>query len=806
MEAFWQDLRHGLRFLLKNRGFTVVVIVTLALGIGANTAIFSVVNAALLRQLPYADPNRLVALWDLFPRYVGMEKLTVALPNVQDWKSSNHVFSEMGAFTAKTAVVKAAGEPEQLPVAFVSEGFFPTLGVQPWMGRTFTSEESRTADAPVALVTFNYWQRFMEGQIDAVGKSILVDRTSYTVVGIMPPDFKLAANFMSVSLPPEIWAPLSANILKQSHRGNHIYMALARLKPGVSLEQAQAEMKVIASNLDKRFEECRGLESAVVPLKESLSGHLRPKLLPLWAAVGLVLLIACANVANLLLAHAANREKELAVRSALGAGRMRIVRQLLTESVLLAVGGGLVGLLVADAGCQLINGFLKKTSLDLPAASIDSQVLLFTFLLSVLTGVVFGMVPAIESSRPNLNQALKEGGRSASSGLMHRHLKNVLVISEVALSLILLAGAGLLIMSFVRLWQTNPGFFQENVLTMNVPLSRTHFPDRAQRFELSRRLLEQVSNLPGVQSAAFSSHLPAHGGWQWRFDLLDRPAPGPGKEPAEIVQFVSPQYFKTLGIPLRRGRLFSDQDTEKAQAVVVINDCMARKYWGGQDPLGKQIHNYRTDYTIVGIVGDVRQNGLGLEPPPQIYFCTTQGPMGETNLIVRTSVEPLSLAATIRREVLALDKTLPISEVQTLQMVLLRNVASQSLIMSLMGLFAAMALVLALTGIYGVVAYSVAQRRREIGIRIALGATAPKVLVMVLSQGMVLTLAGVAFGGLGALALTRLISSQLYGVSPKDPLIFAGVLMLLVLASLMACFLPARRASKVDPLEALRYE
>lgn len=599
---------------------------------------------------------------------------------------------------------------------------------------------------------------------------------------------------------------MSANLLKQSHRGNHIYMALARLKPGVSLEQARAEMRVIASNLDKKYEECRGLESAVVPLKESLSGHLRPKLLPLLAAVGLVLLIACANVANLLLARAANREKELSVRSALGAGRMRIVRQLLTESVLLGLGGGLVGLLVAYGGCQLINSFLAETSLNLPSASIDGQVLSFTVLLSVLTGIIFGLVPAIESSRPNLNQALKEGGRGASTGFMHRRLKSLLVISEVALSLILLVGAGLLIMSFVRLWQINPGFSQEKVLTMNIPLSRTHFPDRAQRFELSRQLLERISALPGVQSAAFASHLPASGGWLWKVDLLDRPAPEPGKEPAEIVQFVSPQYFRTLGIPLKRGRLLSDQDTEKGQPVVVINDSMARKYWGGQDPLGKQIHNFMTNYTIAGIVGDVRQQGLAIEPPPEIYFCTTQGPMGETNLIIRTSVEPLSLAATVRREVLALDKTLPISEVRTLEMVLLRNVASQSLIMSLMGLFAAMALALAMIGIYGVVAYSVAQRQREIGIRIALGASARSVLTMVLSQGMLLTLVGVALGGMAALALTRLISSQLFGVSPKDPMVFIGVAALLVLVSLLACLLPARRAAKGNPLEALRYE
>jgi putative ABC transport system permease protein len=806
MEALWRDLGYGLRFLAKNRIFTTVVILTLALGIGANTTIFSVVNAALLHQLPFRDPDRLVALWDLYPQYMGTQRLTIALPNFQDWQSSNHVFVEMGAFTARMVVVKAVGEPEQLPVSFVTKGFFPTLGVLPMLGRTFTPAESTTPDAPVALVSFRYWQRYMGGRLEAVGQSITIDKAAYTVVGVMPPDFRLAYNFMDVSLPSEIWVPLTANLLKQSHRGNHIHVALARLKPGVSLEQAQAEMNVIAGNLDNKFEECRGLQSAVVPLKESLSGHLRPKLLPLLAAVGLVLLIACVNVANLLLSRAANREKELALRTALGASRLRILRQLLTESILLALGGGLVGLLAAYWGSQIINGFLDNAGINLPATSIDSQVLIFTFLLSVVTGIVFGTIPAIESSRLDLNQALKEGGRSASRALVHRRLKSLLVISEVALSMVLLAGAGLLIMSFARLWRVDSGFSQEKVLTMNVPLSRTNFPNPFQRFELSRRVLEQVSNLPGVQSAAFSSHLPANGGWLWKFDLLDRPAPPAGKEPSEIVQFVSPQYFKTLGIPLKQGRVFSDQDNEKAQPVVVINNSMAHKYWGGQDPLGKQIHNYRTNYTVVGVVGDVRQHGLAAEPPPVIYFCTMQGPRGEPNLIMRTSVDPLSLATAVRREVLALDNTLPISEVRTLKMVLFRNVASQSLITSLMGLFAAMAMTLTMIGIYGVVAYSVSQRQREIGIRVALGATTRKILVMVLSQGMVMTIIGVVLGIVTALGLTRLISSQLFGVSPKDPLIFVAVAILLVLVSFLASFWAARRAAKVDPLEALRYE
>jgi putative ABC transport system permease protein len=807
MDTLLQDVRYGFRSLCRNPGFALVVVWTLALGIGANTAIFSVVNAALLRQLPFRDPDRLVVVWDQYPQAFGTERIPVALPNLLDWKSSNHVFEEMGAFTAQNAIVVAAGEPERIATGSVSDSFFSTLGVTPLLGRNFLSAECLPSGAPVAIVSYGYWQQHWGRRIDAIGQSVSINRKLFTVVGVLPPDFQLAYKFMDVDTTPEIWVPFSPNHLKDANRGNHIYVAVARLKPEVSLQQAQVEMNVITDRMEKQYEDCRGFRSLVLSLHESLTGHLRPTLLPLLAAVGFVLLIACANVANLLLARAASREKELAIRSALGAGRMRIVRQFLTESLLLALMGGAVGLLVAFWGCNLINGFLVETGLDMPSSSIGGRVLTFTFLVSLLTGVVFGLVPALESSRVNLNQSLKEAGRTASLGSTHRWLKSLLVISEVALSLVLLVGAGLLIKSFAQLWLTNPGFSKEKVLTMTVP----QYSDGSQiiptmRIELCRQLLERVGFLPGVQSVAFASNLPTAGGWTWAFHIEGRPTPGPGKEPNETVQFVSPSYFRTLGIPLKRGRVFTEQDTEKGLPVAVINEAMALKYWGDQNSLGEHITPSKKPYTIVGVVGDVRQDGLATEPKPGFYLCSYQEPLGETHLVVRTATEPLSLAAAVRQQVRALDSTLAVADIRTLEMVLSRNVSRQRLVMSLMGVFAFLALLLAMIGIYGVVAYFVSQRQPEIGIRMALGAKAGDILKMVLRQGMALTLVGLALGGIGALALTRWLTSELSGVSPTDPLVFSGVVALMILVSLLACILPARRAARVDPLVALRYE
>ena len=807
METLLQDIRYGSRSLGRNPGFVLVVICTLALGIGANSAIFSVVNAALLQQLPFREPDRLVALDDEYVRTLGREQMHVALPNFLDWKSSNHVFEEMGVYTTKNANVTAAGETVQVATATVSDGFFPTLGVTPALGRNFLQSECFPAGAPVALVTYGYWQQHLGRRIDAIGQSIIVDREPYTVVGVLPPDFQLACKLMEVNTTPAIWFPFTPSLFKKAHRGNHIFIAVARLKSGVDRNQAQAAMSVISESLEKQYpENCTGLRTRVLPLHEFLAGHFRVTLLPLLAAVGFVLLIACANVANLLLARANSREKELAIRVAMGAGRMRVVRQLLTESLLLALVGGVAGLLVALWGCNLINSFLVETDLNIPASSMDGRVLAFTFLISLVTGVLFGLVPALESSRENLNQSLKESGRMTSTGFAHSRLKSLLVISEVALSLVLLAGAGLLIKSFVRLWLTDPGFSKEKTLTMTVPITNALIPDPFKRVELCRQLLERVASLPGVQSAASTSHLPTQGGYEWNFNIEGRPNPKPEEQPGEMVQFVSPGFFQTLGIALKRGRGFIEQDTMKSLPVAVINESMARKYWGEQNPLGERIHIYMTSFTIVGIAGDVRQDGLAIEPQPHYYLCSFQAPSGEMHLIIRANTEPLSLVGAVRQQVRALDSTLAVADIRTLEMVLSRNISRQRLVMSLMGVFAALALLLAMIGIYGVVSYSVSQRQQEIGIRMALGAQAGDILRMVLRQGMGLTLMGLVLGGIGAWALTRWLSSELVGVSPKDPLTFTGVTLLLALVSLMACLLPARRAASVDPMVVLRGE
>jgi putative ABC transport system permease protein len=791
----------------RNPGFAIVAICTLALGIGANSAIFSVVNAALLRQLPFRDPDRLVALGDEYVRTLGREQMHVALPNFLDWKASNHIFEEMGAYTTRNANVAAAGEPLQVATATVSDGLFSTLGVTPVLGRNFLPSEYSPSGAPVALVTYGYWQQHLGGRIDALGQLILIDREPFTVVGVLPPDFQLAYKLMEVNTTPAIWFPFPPSLFKKAHRGNHIFIAVARVKAGVDRNQAQAAMSVISENLEKQYpENCTGLRTRVIPLHEFLSGHFRVTLLSLLAAVGFVLLIACANVANLLLARANSREKELAIRVALGAGRRRVVRQLLTESLLLALVGGVVGLLVAWWGCSLINGFLVETDLNMPASSMDVRVLAFTFLISLLTGVAFGVVPALESSRVNLNESLKESGRTSSPGFAHRRLKSLLVISEVALSLVLLMGAGILIKSFVRLWLTNPGFSKEKILTMTVPISNALFPDPFKRVELYRQLLERAASLPGARSAASTSHLPTQGGYEWSFNIEGRPDPKPDEQPSEMVQFVSPGFFQTLGIALKRGRGFTEQDTMKSLPVAVINESMAHKYWGSQDALGERIHIYMTSFTIVGIVSDIRQDGLAIEPQPHFYLCSFQAPSGEMHLMIRTYTEPFSLVAAVRQQVRALDTTLALADIRTLEMVLSRNLSRQRLVMTLMGVFAALALLLAMIGIYGVVAYSVSQRQQEIGIRKALGAKGGDILRMVLRQGIALTLIGLMLGGIGTAALTRWLSSELFGVSPTDPLIFAGVATLMVLVSLVACIVPARRAARVDPMAALRYE
>jgi putative ABC transport system permease protein len=655
-------------------------------------------------------------------------------------------------------------------------------------------------------VSHGYWLRSLGGRVDVIGQTVRIDGISYVVVGVMPPGFSVPFKFLRVNKAPEIWTPFPPELHKQAHRGNHIFMAAARLKPRITVDQAQADVSVVMSNLGKQYPDCAGFRSLVVPLHDSLSGHLRPTLLPLLGAVGFILLIACANVANLLLARSGVRSRELALRSAIGATRLRVIGQLLTESLLLALLGGLVGILTAVGGSKAINGFLASTGLDVPSATVDGTVLLFAVAISLLTGVIFGLVPALQAAGTDTGQVLKEGGRSSSGGLGHNRLKNLMVIIEIALSLVLLVGAGLLIKSFIRVWQLDPGFSRDRILTMTVPISNMRFREWPKRAAAISQLVDQVAAMPGVQSAAIASNLPSDGGWVWAFTIEGRPAPAPGQEPNEVVQFVTPRYFGTLGIPLKRGRGFSDQDTVQSPPVAVINEAMARKYWGGKDPLGERINPDGTARTIVGVVGDIRQDGLMFPPKPQFYFSLLQTPLGDKHLVVRTATDPLSLAPAIRQEAQSLDETGAVADIRSLEGVLSLNLASQRVVMLLMGIFAVVALTLAAIGIYGVVAYAVAQRRHEFGIRLALGARPRTVVLMVLCNSLVVTAAGTVLGGAAALALTRILSSQLSGVSPTDPLVFLGVVVLLSSVALLSAVIPARRAARVDPMELLRSE
>ena len=806
MDILFQDLRHAVRLLPRNPAFSLVVVATLALGIGANTVIFSTVNAAFLRRLPYRDPSRLIALWDQYPHALGNEKLPLSIPNFNDFRTSTRVFEHMTAYTGRSAGVRAYGVTEQVTIACVTDGFFPTLGVQPFMGRVLTAADSSPSGFQVAVVSHGYWLRSLGGRVDVVGQAVRIDGTSYLVVGVMPPNFSLPFKFTRVNKAPEIWIPFPPELSKQAHRGNHIFMAVARLRPGITPEQAQADVSVVMSSLERQYPDCVGFRTLVVPLHDSLSGHLRPTLLPLLGAVGFILLIACANVANLLLARSGARSRELALRSALGATRLRVIGQLLTESLLLGLLGGLVGIVTAVGGSKVINGFLANNGLDVPSASVDGTVLLFALAISLLTGVIFGLFPALEAAGIHTGQVLKEGGRSTSGGLRHSRLKSLMVISEIAISLVLLVGAGLLIKSFMRVWRLDPGFSRDGILTMTVPISNARFPEWPKRTAAIRQLVDRVTALPGVHSAALASNLPSDGGWVWAFAIEGRPAPGPGQEPNEVVQFVTPQYFSTLGIPVKRGRAFSDQDTDQSLPVAVINEAMARKYWGDKDPLDERINPDGKARTIVGVVGDIRQDGLLFPPKPQYYFSLLQTPLGDKHLVVRTTISPLNLVPAVRREAQSLDDTGAVADIRSLDDVLSLNLASQRVVMLLMGIFAVIALTLAAIGIYGVVNYAVAQRRHEFGIRLALGARPRTVIAMVLRNSLILTAAGTALGGAAALALTRLLSSQLSGVSPADPFIFLGVVALLASVALLSAVVPARRAARVDPMELLRSE
>ncbi|HEY0004368.1 MAG TPA: ABC transporter permease [Pyrinomonadaceae bacterium] len=803
----WQDLRYGLRMLVKSPGFTIVAVIALALGIGANSAIFSVVNTVLLRPLPYKDPDRLVMVWEDNTRH-GYPRDTPAAANYIDWREQNQVFEGMAAVADLSINLTGVGEPERIEGCRVSASLFPLLGVEPQLGRAFLPEEDAPGGNRVVIMSHGLWQRRFGSDMKIIGQPLNLNGESYRVVGVMPPQFQFPRREI------ELWVPIAFTSQEAASRGKHYLEVIARTKTGITLQQAQAEMNTIAARLQQQYpEQNTDLGAVVTPLHEYFAGDIKPALLILLGAVGFVLLIACANVANLLLARAAVRQKEISIRIALGASRWRLIRQFLTESILLAALGGVVGLLLSLWGVSLLKSFIPENISQARAITIDAKVLVFTLLVSLLTGLVFGLAPATQASNFNLNETLKEGGRDSAAGSRGNRIRALLVIAEVAVSLILLIGAGLLINSFLRLRSVDPGFRADKLLTMQVALPEQKYPDHARRTVFYTELLRRVEALPGVKSAAVTTNLPLYRqGNSIGIFIEGRPDPPPAQVPIVVTRVISPRYFSTMGIQLLQGRSISEQDRVDSPAVAVISETMARKYWPGEDPIGKRISPGKAEtpedwITIIGVVKDVRQFELSATPKPQMYLSYTQAAFFEPrDLVISTDAEPLSLAATVRRAVWEIDKDQPVSDIRTMEEILSESVARQRFSMLLLGIFAALALALAAVGIYGVMSYSVAQRTREIGIRMALGAQRSDVLKLAVGAGLKLVLIGVAIGLLASFVLTRVMSSLLFGVSATDPATFVIISLVLISVALLASYIPARRATKVDPMIALRYE
>ncbi len=804
---FFQDLRYAARMQRKNPGFTVVAIIALALGIGANTAIFSVVNTVLLRPLPYKDPERLVMVWEDASKH-GYPRDTPTAANFVDWRNQNTVFEGMAAILPQSFNLTGAGEPERLRGRAVSASLFPLLGVEPQIGRVFTNAEDQRGSNQVVVLSYALWQRRFGGDNGIVGKTLNLNGQPYIVVGVMP------ARFQFPSSTDEIWTPIAFTAEQAADRTTHYLQVLARLKPGITLEQAQTEMSTIAARLQQQYPQSNtDVGAEVTSLHEHTVGDIKPALLILLGAVGLVLLIACANVANLLLARAAVRQKEIAVRVALGARRWRLIRQFLTESVLLATLGGVVGLGIAYGGLILLRAFIPQTIAQAKQVTMDPKVLGFTFLVSTITGLIFGLAPALQAARFNQTETLKEGGRDSATGSSGKRIRGLLVTAEVAISLVLLIGAGLLINSFLRLRNVDPGFRTENLLTMKFVLPHPKYKDFERRSAFYTDLIQRVQALPGVNSAAVTSNLPLYRqGNSIAVGIEGRPDPPPGQELIVTTRIVSPGYFKTMSIPVLTGRQFTDQDTRKSPLVMLISETMARRVWPNEDPVGKRvalgpIQRPEDWFQVIGVVKDVRQFELSAEPKPQMYLLYRQTDFfAPEDLVVQTGVDPASMATTVRNAVWEIDKDQPVSNIRTMEEILLDSIARQRFNMLLLAIFGAVALILAAVGIYGVMSYSVAQRTHEIGIRMALGAQTGAVLKLAVGYGLKLVLAGVAIGLIAAFALTRVMSTLLFGVTATDPMTFTLISLLFVCVAALASYIPARRATKVDPIIALRYE
>ncbi len=811
METLFQDIRYGIRTLAKKPLFTAIAVIALALGIGANSAIFSVVNTVLLSPLPYKEADRLAWIWETNLTN-DIPKEPASGPNFTDWRNQSQTFEDMTAFTQSALILSSGGEPERITGGVVSSNFFSVLRADPALGRTFVDGEDKPGNNRVLILSHGLWQRRFGGDPDIIDTVVTMNGNPYTVIGVMPQGFRHPNPESDTS--PQFWMPFSfSREVSQLGRRSDFLHVVARLKPGATLDQARAEMAGITANLAQQYPQTNtDWGVTIVSLHERFVGDIKLSLIVIMAAVGFLLLIACANVANLLLTRAASRQKEISIRIAMGASRGRLVKQLITESLILSLVGGVLGCLLALWGVDALIGLSPGQIPRLSEATIDARVLGFTLAVSILTGLVFGLVPALQTTKLSLTETLKEGDRGSTEGFRGRRMRNTLVVVEVALSLVLLIGAGLMIRSFLHLQRVDPGFSAERLLTVQLGPPASKYPENQKVVNFYNQLLEKLAATPGIQGVSAVNALPMTGSASmWAFSIEGQPLSPTGADADAEVYRVSPDYFQMMGIAILSGRGLSQQDHQDAPPALVINETFAKRYFPGEDPIGKRITFGDPAagewQTIVGVARDVKHRELDVEAYSQVYATYQQTPSRGMYLMMRTaSADPLSMVSAFRTQLWSLDAEQPLYNVKTMDQVMSESISRPRFNMVLMAVFAGVALVLAAVGIYGVMSYSVSQRTHEIGIRMALGAQRQDVVKLVVGQGMMLAGAGVVIGAVAGVLLTRFISSLLFQTSASDPLTFIAISLLLIAVAFVACYIPARRATRVDPMIALRYE